>query len=293
VPGVLSLVRRASGARPYLAVLRLPQPDPGVQVRLLPGEPEATRRLGQILGTTAGPVPERGLLVHAAVASHDPTAPAAALAAHRRAGGRVLAILVGTPEERARLERVVLAQEGLGAAHVSHVASLDGAGAREVARAVAEALGDDLPAVARTLPSLREAATDLLVGRAARRAAAIAAVGVVPGAARPVLTLLQARLVADLAAVYGRRPGIERALDLAAVVAAGFGLRGLGRSALLLLPGPAFALRAGVAYAGTRAIGAAAARWLAEGGEPADRPLGELRERMAGALRGITGRERS
>ncbi|MEW6582451.1 MAG: hypothetical protein AB1416_06800 [Actinomycetota bacterium] len=285
MPGLTSLVRGAAKGRPYLAVVKEASAAHGADVAVLdgPGAP----RLRAILGIPGTPPAEgRGLALLVAVPGHDHGVALAALAAHRAAAGRALALLTGTAVERRDLERRVAGHPGLGMGNVTHVRTLDGEeGAAAALAAVADALADDLPATARHIPALRPVATRLLVSRAARRAAAIGAAGVLPGTSMPALTLLQARLVMDLAVVHDRELGMERGLELAAVIAAGLGWRAVGRGALMLLPGPAFALRGGVAYAGTRAVGEAAARWLAEGGAAADRPLTGLKERIQGAVR--------
>lgn len=282
---VKSLVRGAAKGRPYLGIMRDASSAEPLAIGVIDG-PRA-QRLRAILGAPGGsPTPGKGLALAVAATGDALDAPLAALAAHRRRGGRALALLVGTAPERTALERRVSTAPGLGMGSVAHLHTLEGeAGAAEAIRIVAEALGDDLPASARSHPPLREAATELLVQRAARRAAVIGGAGVLSGATMPVLTVLQAKLVMDLAVVHDREIGMERGLELAAVVAAGFGWRAIGRGALLFVPGPAFALRGGVAYAGTRAIGEAAARWLAEGGDLADRPLSGLKDRIQGALR--------
>jgi uncharacterized protein (DUF697 family) len=285
--GALSRAARgAAKARPYLGVLKDPTPADGADVGVLPGDDRATTALRAVLGV-GEPVPVlgMGLLVYPAVAGSDTSQATTALAAHLAAGGRALAILAGSPTERARLEREVVAAPGLGMENIAHVASFDGAGVDAVLRAVAEALGPRLAGTARRMPALRGVASDIAVQRAARRATAVGAASFVPGTAMPALTLLQARLVLELATIHDRELGTKRALEIAAVVAAGFGWRAVGRGAVLLLPGPAFALRGGVAYAATRAIGESAARWMAEGGDMAADPLGALKERIDGVLR--------
>jgi uncharacterized protein (DUF697 family) len=286
VGALSSAIRGAAKGRPYLGLLKESGPEGGLDLGVVPGETEATQALRDALGV--GPsMPPRGagLLMYAAVSGSDMSEPLTALAAHKAAGGRALALLVGSPADRKRLEREVVGTPGLGMANVAHVASLRGAGADAARQAVAEILGPELAATARRLPALREVACEIAISRAAKRAAAIGAAGVIPGTAMPVLTMLQARLVMELATIHDRELGTERAVEVAAVVIAGFGWRAIGRGAVMFIPGPAFALRGGVAYAATRAIGEGAARWMAEGGDIASGPLGAFKERIEGALR--------
>jgi uncharacterized protein (DUF697 family) len=77
----------------------------------------------------------------------------------------------------------------------------------------------------------------------------------------PVMTLNQMRLVMRLAAVHGFDHDPQRALELASVLGGGFGLRAVGRSLLGFVPVAGWAVRAGMGYAGTVAVGEAAVRY--------------------------------
>jgi uncharacterized protein (DUF697 family) len=286
VGALSSAIRGAAKGRPYLGILKESASGRGLDLGVLAGDGAATKKLRDALGVTDA-IPPRGagLLVYPALVDVPFGEAAASLAAHRAAGGRALAFLVGSPADRARMEREFLAVAGLSMANLAHLGGLDGRGVDAARRAVAEALGGELGATARRHPALRDIACEIAIARAARRAAAIGAAGILPGATMPVLTMLQARLVMELATIHDREVGTERAVEVAAVVIAGFGWRAIGRGAVLFIPGPAFALRGGVAFAATRAIGEGAARWMAEGGDIASGPLGALKERIDGALR--------
>jgi uncharacterized protein (DUF697 family) len=132
----------------------------------------------------------------------------------------------------------------------------------EIARAVARKLDQDAARLAARLPALRAAVRDELVESFARRNAVVGAAVFVGGADFPILTLNQVRLVLLLAVAYGVDVDEQRLPEVLGVIAGGFGLRALARRLLVTLPLPAFALKAGLAYAGTRAIGAAAARYF-------------------------------
>jgi uncharacterized protein (DUF697 family) len=124
-----------------------------------------------------------------------------------------------------------------------------------------------------------------LIESTARRAGAAGALVFLPGADMPVITLMQIRLVAELAALHDRPLGVDRAPELGAVFLAGFGWRALGRQLAGAVPGAGWALKGGLAYTATRAIGEAARAWFAEGGERADRPLAGLRSAIETAIR--------
>jgi uncharacterized protein (DUF697 family) len=127
----------------------------------------------------------------------------------------------------------------------------------EIAGAVARRLGPNAAAVAARLPTLRAAVARRLVDDASLRTALI---GLMPGGATarfPLLALVQARLVLDLAAANGEDVGPERAPDLGVVIGTGLTLRALVRR-LGLTRSRAVAGLTG--YTGTRALGEAAIR---------------------------------
>lgn len=289
--GVIGLASRGVKAiRPVTEAVQLADDlsQQGGEIAVLPGDPEATRRLREILGVPP-PVPsEDALAVAALTAGSDVERAAAGLAHRRRQGGGALAILVGTGAERADLEARVLAGHRLEPSNVAHVVSLDGGGADQARDAVIRVLGDDLIAAARLNEGLRPTVGGLMVRRAARRSAAIGALPL-PGVDMPVLALIQVRLVADLAAMHGREFGAERILEALSIVGAGFGWRALGRSGVGLVPGVGWAVQGGVAYGATRAIGEGALARLSAGHDLIEGPVVEkarpVIDRVAGRLR--------
>ena len=165
-----------------------------------------------------------------------------------------------------------------GVEHVPYVLATDlvsvGAGASfpldEITAAVARRVGEAGSGLARRLPVFRTAVCDQLIRSFSMRAGWIGAVTIVPGAAMPVLTLNQVRLVLRIGHAHGQKPDRERTLELLGVVGAGFGFRAAARELLDLVPVAGWALKGGVAYGGTRAIGEAAVRYHeARASEPA------------------------
>jgi uncharacterized protein (DUF697 family) len=126
----------------------------------------------------------------------------------------------------------------------------------EIAHALARAAGHDAVALAARLPALRDGVARELIRVAALRAGLIGALPWFKGAHFPALTLVQSRLVLDLAAAYGQELDAARAPELGAVAGVGLGLRSLARRVLRGLP----LLGALPGYLGTRAIGEAAMR---------------------------------
>jgi uncharacterized protein (DUF697 family) len=127
-----------------------------------------------------------------------------------------------------------------------------------VARAIAARLGEGCAPLAARVPLLRDPFCQQLVTRFARRNGILAAAAWRPGADLPVLLVNELRLVLRLAQAYDAEGLPERLPEITATLAAGFGLRALGRRLLDLAPGPGWMLRGGVAYGGTRALGEAA-----------------------------------
>jgi uncharacterized protein (DUF697 family) len=133
----------------------------------------------------------------------------------------------------------------------------------EIARALSRKLGNEGASLAARLPVLRSAVCDDLIAAASKRNGMIAAAVFVPGVDMPVLTLNQARLVLRIAQAHGQAVDRERLPELLGVLGAGFGLRAVARELLDAVPVAGWALKGGVAYAGTRAIGEAAVRLFA------------------------------
>jgi uncharacterized protein (DUF697 family) len=132
----------------------------------------------------------------------------------------------------------------------------------EIAAVLGRRLGDDGVALARRLPALRPAVCAELVKQYARRNGLIGAAVFVPGVDMPILTLNQIRLVLRLAYAYGHDLDRERLAELLPVVGGGLAFRAIARELLDLVPVAGWAVKGGVAYSGTRALGEAAIRYF-------------------------------
>jgi len=145
-----------------------------------------------------------------------------------------------------------------------------------IAHAIAARLGEHGAPLAARVPLLREAVSEQLVASFARRNGIVAAAVWIPGADLPVLALNELRLVLRLAQAQGAAREVgDRLPELAATLFAGFGLRALARELLDLMPPTdteggrgsqrvaGWALKAVIAYGGTRALGEAARRRFA------------------------------
>ncbi|HZC31533.1 MAG TPA: hypothetical protein VE261_08440 [Gaiellaceae bacterium] len=135
---------------------------------------------------------------------------------------------------------------------------------------IAARLGEDAAPLAARLPRLRGPVCERIVESFARKNGVVAAAVWIPGADLPVLALNQVRMLLRIDQAYGLElDPRERLPEVVAVVGAGLGLRAVARELLDLVPIAGWALKGGVAYAGTKALGQAAVMRLQAGASPA------------------------
>ena len=96
--------------------------------------------------------------------------------------------------------------------------------------------------------------------------AAVGLVPFLPGADLPIMTLNQAKMVLQIGAAYGQQIDRSRWKEIAAVVGAAYLSRGLVRRLVAAVPVLGFAIRAGVAYGTTAAMGYGVIEYF-EGGQ--------------------------
>ena len=114
---------------------------------------------------------------------------------------------------------------------------------------------------------MRRAVAKEAVRHCAWQNAAVGAVLLLPGADMPVMTLNQGRMLLKIAAAYGQAIDKDRIKELAAVVAGGFVFRTFAREVVGLVPGFGWAVKAGIAYGGTMAMGTAAIGYFEDGAD--------------------------
>jgi uncharacterized protein (DUF697 family) len=132
----------------------------------------------------------------------------------------------------------------------------------ELGRLLGAKLDAEAAPLAARLPVLRRSIADAMIAKVARQNAIVGAAVFIPGVDFPVLTINQLRLVLRLAATYGQEIDAARVPEILGVVASGMGLRALARQALGVVPVAGWAVKGGIAYAGTRALGEAAVRYF-------------------------------
>ncbi len=135
-----------------------------------------------------------------------------------------------------------------------------------IAERLAERTEEHAFGLAARLPSLRRAVCREIIERFSRQNGILGATIFIPGADMPALTLNQVRMVLRISAAYGEKIDRERAVELLAVLGAGFGLRAVARQALAFVPIAGWAVKGGIAYVGTRALGRAAIAYFERGG---------------------------
>ena len=198
------------------------------------GDPSAVR-----IGAPAG----AAIYVHLATGDDE-----AALKGARRA--RVPVVAVAFDHEELPLVR---------ATDVIHVGPGERLPVDEIVEAIAAKLRDDGAPLAARLPVLRGPVCKRIVASFARKNGLVGAAVFVPGADLPILALNEVRMLLLLDQAYGLElDPRERLPEIAATLGAGFGLRAVARELLDLVPVAGWAVKGGVAYGGTRALGEAA-----------------------------------
>jgi uncharacterized protein (DUF697 family) len=224
------------------------------------GDPEALRDLsGRVLSTYD--VEGAGLLLYVIEGAQAGTDDEQALRLADRKGVEAICILLGVQSAEPVDVPFVLA---------TNVVQLP-AGAplpvEQIAELVAGRADERGYMLAARLPVLRKAVVEHTVRKFSRQNGILGVAIFIPGADMPVLTLNQIRMVLHIAAAYGEEIDRERALEILAVVGAGFGLRAFAREALGFVPGIGWAVKGGIAYVGTKALGKAAIAYFEAGGQ--------------------------
>lgn len=122
-------------------------------------------------------------------------------------------------------------------------------------------------ALAHNFEFVRRAVAKEAIQKTAWQNAAVGALLFIPGADMPVMTLNQGKMLLQIAAAYGQPLDTDRIKELGAVVAGGFLFRTFARELVGLIPGFGWAVKGGIAYTGTLAMGAAAIKYFEEGAD--------------------------
>lgn len=135
---------------------------------------------------------------------------------------------------------------------------------------LADEIGSKRLALAHNFAFMRRAVAHEAVQATAMQNALVGAVAFVPGADMPIMTANQAKMLLQIAAAYGEKLGPERLRELAAIVGGAFVLRTVARQVLGFVPVLGWAVKGGIGYAGTVAMGKAAIEYFEDGADLAE-----------------------
>lgn len=121
-------------------------------------------------------------------------------------------------------------------------------------------------ALAHNFGFMRRAVAEDAVRATAFQNGVIGTVALIPGTDFPIMTANQVKMLFQIAAAFGEPVGTERVKELAAIVGGGLVFRGIARTALGFVPGFGWAVRGGIGYTGTLAMGKAAIEYFEAGG---------------------------
>ncbi|MEB3221839.1 MAG: DUF697 domain-containing protein [Candidatus Sericytochromatia bacterium] len=130
-----------------------------------------------------------------------------------------------------------------------------------LARRLTALFKDHAVSLARQFPFVREEAVSQEIAATSQQNAMVGVIPV-PGADLPVMTLNQIKMVMRLATIHDQPLSYERLREVLAVVGGGFALRTVARQVAKLIPGPGWLVAGGLGYAGTLAMGKAAAEYF-------------------------------
>jgi len=174
----------------------------------------------------------------------------------QRARVPIVAVLAGAQAESQADPPYVLAE------NVIRVRPGSGFPLDQIGVAIARTLGEHATPLAARLPVLRDAVVDRLINQFARQNGVIGVAVFVPGADFPILTANQVRMLMRIADAYGFELDRERIPETLGVIGTGYGFRTVARSLLGIVPIAGWAVKGGIAYGGTRALGEAARRYF-------------------------------
>jgi len=147
---------------------------------------------------------------------------------------------------------------------------------------LSDALGSKRLALAHNFAFMRRAVAEDAVKTTAWQNALVGAVTPIAGADMPIMTANQAKMLLQIAAAYGEPLGMERIKELLAVVGGGYLMRAVARQALTLVPVLGWAIKGGVGYTGTLAMGKTAVQYF-EDGNDLGQVINNFREMIASA----------
>lgn len=129
-----------------------------------------------------------------------------------------------------------------------------------------ESLPDERLALAANFEFVRHAAALEFVKATSLQNGVVGGVVFIPGADMPIMTLNQIKMVLQIAATYGEPMNVARVKELALAVAGAFVSRTIARELVGVVPGIGWAIKAGIGYGATYAMGLAVIEYFSMGG---------------------------
>lgn len=132
---------------------------------------------------------------------------------------------------------------------------------------IVQNVADKRLALARAFPFLRHPLAVELAKQTTIQNGAIGLVVFMPGADMPLIALNQAKMILQIAAVYGKPMNKERVTEVLPIVGGGLGCRAIARRLTSQIPLLGWAIKPAVAASGTIAMAIAAIEYYEEGGK--------------------------
>ncbi len=123
-------------------------------------------------------------------------------------------------------------------------------------------------AYAAKFPFLRPPISNRVVNATAIENAGVGAIKIIPGADMPLMTLNQARMLLELAAIYDYDVNADRIVEIVALVLSAFGFKSLSKYVHKATPIPSFVIDAVFGFGGTMLLGRVAKEYFASGLAP-------------------------
>ncbi|MHB8842113.1 MAG: hypothetical protein ACYC56_10080 [Candidatus Aquicultor sp.] len=123
-------------------------------------------------------------------------------------------------------------------------------------------IGDKEVALGAAVPIFKDEVVSRIIAKTAQQNALIGVAVFIPGADMPLLTMNQIKMILRLSAVYNQELSVKRLYEVLAVVGGGFAFREAARQVAGTVPVVGWALKGGVAYGGTIAMGQLAKRYF-------------------------------
>jgi uncharacterized protein (DUF697 family) len=146
---------------------------------------------------------------------------------------------------------------------IAVISAMIGTGVLEelLPKVVAAGRGVEIP-LARRFPVFRKAVANRIITATAAENAVIGTLIFLPAADLPVMTANQAKMILKIAVAYGQEVGLERLKELMVIFGAGIAFRAAARNISAFVPVLGWAVKGGIAYGGTLALGKTAIKYF-------------------------------